>query len=70
VELLSEKRLTGTNMGSNRFRIDMPNYVRFYLQGRLNLDDLVSRRLSLDQINQGFDALRTGEVARSVIVMA
>jgi S-(hydroxymethyl)glutathione dehydrogenase/alcohol dehydrogenase len=69
VELLSEKRLTGTNMGSNRFRIDMPNYVRFYLQGRLNLDDLVSRRLSLDQINQGFDALRTGEVARSVIVM-
>ena len=47
----------------------MPNYVRFYLQGRLNLDDLVSRRLKLDQINQGFDALRTGEVARSVIVM-
>jgi S-(hydroxymethyl)glutathione dehydrogenase/alcohol dehydrogenase len=69
VELLSEKRLMGSNMGSNRFRIDMPNYLRFYLQGRLNLDDLVSRRLSLDQINQGFDALRGGEVARSVIVM-
>jgi len=68
-ELLSEKRLTGTNMGSNRFRIDMPNYLRFWLQGRLNLDDLVSRRLRLEQINQGFDALRTGEVARSVIVM-
>jgi S-(hydroxymethyl)glutathione dehydrogenase/alcohol dehydrogenase len=47
----------------------MPNYLRFYLQGRLNLDDLVSRRLRLDQINEGFDALRSGEVARSVIVM-
>jgi S-(hydroxymethyl)glutathione dehydrogenase/alcohol dehydrogenase len=70
VELLSEKRLTGTNMGSNRFRIDMPNYLRFYLQGRLNLDDLVSRRISLAQINEGFDALRGGEVARSVIVMS
>jgi S-(hydroxymethyl)glutathione dehydrogenase/alcohol dehydrogenase len=69
-ELLSEKRLTGTNMGSNRFRIDMPTYLRFYLQGRLNLDDLVSRRLRLDQINQGFDALRAAEVARSVIVMS
>jgi S-(hydroxymethyl)glutathione dehydrogenase/alcohol dehydrogenase len=69
VELLSEKRLTGTNMGSNRFRIDMPNYLRFYLQGRLNLDDLVSRRLRLEQINEGFEALRGGEVARSVIVL-
>jgi S-(hydroxymethyl)glutathione dehydrogenase/alcohol dehydrogenase len=68
-ELLSEKRLTGTNMGSNRFRIDMPNYLRFWLQGRLNLDDLVSRRLRLDQIDEGFGALRGGEVARSVIVM-
>jgi S-(hydroxymethyl)glutathione dehydrogenase/alcohol dehydrogenase len=70
VELLGEKKLQGSAMGSTRFRIDMPSYVSLYLQGRLNLDDLVSRHLSLDQINEGFDALRTGEVARSVIRMA
>src|SRR6202165_3216810 len=42
--LLTERTLKGTNMGSNRFRIDMPRYIDFYLQGRLNLDDMVSKR--------------------------
>ncbi|MEE2662820.1 MAG: Zn-dependent alcohol dehydrogenase [Myxococcota bacterium] len=69
VELLSEKKLQGSAMGSTRFRIDMPTYVNLYLQRRLNLDDLVSRHLTLDQINEGFEALHTGEVARSVILM-
>ena len=45
----------------------MPTYANLYLQGRLKLDELVSRTLSLDEINDGFEALRTGEVARSVI---
>lgn len=69
VELLAEKKLQGSVMGSTRFRIDMPTYINLYLQGRLNLDDLVSCYLSLDQINEGFEALRVGEVARSVIRM-
>lgn len=69
VELLAEKKLQGSAMGSTRFRIDMPTYVNLYLQGRLNLDDLVSRTLRLDQINEGFEALRVGEIARSVIQM-
>ena len=38
------------------------------MQGRLNLDDLVSRRIGLDDINEGFEAMKRGEVARSVIV--
>jgi S-(hydroxymethyl)glutathione dehydrogenase/alcohol dehydrogenase len=63
-----EKRLQGSNMGSNRFRIDIPRYVDLYMNGRLNLDDLVSSRISLDQVNQGYEALNRGEVARSVIV--
>jgi S-(hydroxymethyl)glutathione dehydrogenase / alcohol dehydrogenase len=67
-ELLLEKRLQGSNMGSNRFRVDMPRYVDLYLQGRLLLDELVSRRISLDEVNDGFDAMKTGEVARSVIM--
>ena len=64
-DLFSEKKI----QGSNRFRIDMPNYSDLYLQGRLELDQLLSQRLSLDAINQGFDALKGGEVARSVVVM-
>ena len=55
-------------MGSNRFRVDMPRYVDFYLDGKLKLDDMISRRLELEQINGAFDEMRRGEVARSVIV--
>ena len=68
-ELLGEKKIQGSVMGSNRFRVDMPRYVDLYLQGRLNLDDLVSRHIRLDEIDDAFDRLRTGEVARSVILM-
>lgn len=67
-EFLSEKRLIGSQMGSNRFRIDMPRIIDLYLQGRVNLDDLVSARIGLDDVNDGFAAMKTGEVARSVIV--
>jgi S-(hydroxymethyl)glutathione dehydrogenase/alcohol dehydrogenase len=69
VELLFEKKLQGSNMGSNRFRIDMPRYVDWYLNGKLNLDDLVSQRIGLDQVQEGFEALKKGEIARSVIVL-
>jgi S-(hydroxymethyl)glutathione dehydrogenase/alcohol dehydrogenase len=55
-------------MGSNRFRVDMPRFVELYLQGRLHLDDLISKRIRLEDINKGMDDLRTGEVARSVIM--
>ncbi len=69
-EFLDEKKIQGSNMGSNRFRVDMPRYVDLYLSGRLKLDELVSARISLDQINDGFDAMRRGEVARSVIAFS
>ena len=67
-ELLSEKRLQGSNMGSNRFRVDMPRYVDLYIDGRLKLDELVSARIPLDEINAGFAAMTRGEIARSVVV--
>ena len=67
-ELLSEKTLQGSFMGSNRFRVDMPRYVDLYLQGRLHLDDLVSSRIKLADVNDALLALETGEVARSVIM--
>ena len=66
-ELLQEKKLQGSIMGSNRFRVDMPRLVDFYLAGKLNLDDMISDTLELKDINRGFDTLRKGEVARQVI---
>jgi S-(hydroxymethyl)glutathione dehydrogenase / alcohol dehydrogenase len=67
-EFLMERKIQGSNMGSNRFRVDMPRFVEFYLQGRLHLDDLISRRIKLEDVNDGMEALKTGEVARSVIM--
>jgi S-(hydroxymethyl)glutathione dehydrogenase/alcohol dehydrogenase len=66
-QLLMEKRLQGSNMGSNRFRIDMPQYVDWYLAGKLKLDELVSATMTLDRINDGFAALQRGEVARQLV---
>ncbi len=66
-ELLSEKTLTGSNMGSNQFRTDMPRFVEMYLDGRLLLDEMVSKTIALDEINDGFEEMKTGTVARSVI---
>jgi S-(hydroxymethyl)glutathione dehydrogenase/alcohol dehydrogenase len=67
-EFLYEKKIQGSNMGSNRFRVDMPRYIDLYLDGRLKLDELVSARIKLDEVNEGFEAMKAGEVARSVIV--
>jgi S-(hydroxymethyl)glutathione dehydrogenase/alcohol dehydrogenase len=66
--LLTERTLKGSMMGSNRFRIDMPRYIDFYLQGRLNLDDMVSKRDKLENINEAFGAMKRGEVARTVLM--
>jgi S-(hydroxymethyl)glutathione dehydrogenase/alcohol dehydrogenase len=64
---LTERKLQGSNMGSNRFRIDMPQYIDFYLQGRLNLDDMISKHDKLENVNEAFRAMKAGEVARTVI---
>ena len=68
VDFLAEKKIQGSMMGSNRFRVDMPRFVDFYLQGKLHLDDMISNRIALADINEGMAALETGEIARSVIM--
>jgi len=65
---LQEKTIKGTMYGSVRPNVDFPKLVDLYLDGRLKIDELVSRTYSLDQINEGFTALRTGQVARGVVV--
>ncbi len=68
VDFLRERRIQGCMMGSNRFRTDMPRLIEFYLQGRLRLAEMVSARIGLAQINEGFAALKAGGIARNVIV--
>ena len=67
-DFLQEKKIQGSMMGSNHFRVDMPRFVDFYLQGKLHLDDLVASRIQLSDINDAMAQLETGEVARNVIM--
>jgi S-(hydroxymethyl)glutathione dehydrogenase/alcohol dehydrogenase len=62
-----ECRVQTSRMGSNRFRIDIPRYLELYRQGRLLLDEMVSRRGHLDDLNEAFRAMKAGEVARTVL---
>jgi len=55
-------------MGSNRFPVDMPRLVDFYMNGKLKLDELISQRIKLEQVNDAFTEMKKGELARSVIV--
>jgi S-(hydroxymethyl)glutathione dehydrogenase / alcohol dehydrogenase len=66
--LMQEKRLRRVSYGNARPRRDFPLLARAYLDGSLMLDELISRRIVLDDINDGFDALKRGETIRSVIV--
>jgi S-(hydroxymethyl)glutathione dehydrogenase / alcohol dehydrogenase len=68
LDFLREKKIQGSIMGSNRFRIDMPYYLDLYRQGRIKLDELISERIKLDDINDGYKTLQAGTGARSVIV--
>jgi len=62
-----ECRVQTSRMGSNRFRTDIPRYLDFYRQGRLLLDEMVTRRGQLGDINDAFRAMQSGEVARTVL---
>jgi S-(hydroxymethyl)glutathione dehydrogenase / alcohol dehydrogenase len=68
LDFLGARAVQGVYMGSNHFKVDLPRYAELYLQGRLKLDELISARLPLSAVNEGFDAMVRGEVARSVIV--
>ena len=64
----NEKTLRGTYYGSARSQTDFPTMVDLYLSGKLNLDDLVVRHYSLDQINEAYGDMDKGEVGRGAIV--
>jgi S-(hydroxymethyl)glutathione dehydrogenase/alcohol dehydrogenase len=68
MDLLSGKKLQGAIMGGNRFPVDIPRLVDFYMRGLLDLDTIISETISLERINEGFDQMKRGDSARSVIV--
>ena len=68
MDLLSGKKLQGVLMGSNRFPVDIPRLVDFYMRGLLDLDSIVAETIPLEQINDGFEKMKKGDAARSVIV--
>jgi len=66
--LMGEKRIVRSSYGGGRPRRDFPWLVQQYLEGRLKLDELVTRRIRLEEINSGFDAIRRGHTIREVVV--
>ena len=69
-DFLRDRKLQGTSMGGNRFRVDMPRLLLLWRQGRLKLDHLISGRLKLGEINDGFAALKSGAPVRQLIDFA
>jgi S-(hydroxymethyl)glutathione dehydrogenase/alcohol dehydrogenase len=68
MDLLSGKKLQGAIMGGNRFPVDIPRLVDFYIRGMLDLDSIIAERIPLSGINDGFEKMKKGDSARSVIV--
>jgi S-(hydroxymethyl)glutathione dehydrogenase/alcohol dehydrogenase len=60
-------RVQGVNFGSTNFKHDIPTYAELYLQGRMNLDDLVSKTIALRDVNDGYEALKDGSLTRVVV---
>jgi S-(hydroxymethyl)glutathione dehydrogenase/alcohol dehydrogenase len=68
LDLLGGKKLQGAIMGMNRFPVDLPRLVDFYMRGLLDLDTIIAERIPLSAINEGFETMKGGDSARSVIV--
>ena len=63
-----EKQIVGSLFGSANIRKDIPRLFEMYLQGQLKLDELITKTYTLDQINEGYQAMRDGENIRGVII--
>jgi S-(hydroxymethyl)glutathione dehydrogenase / alcohol dehydrogenase len=67
-QLVTGRVWMGTAFGGARGRTDVPRIVDWYMDGKLNIDDLITHRLALDDINRGFDLMKSGESIRSVVM--
>jgi S-(hydroxymethyl)glutathione dehydrogenase/alcohol dehydrogenase len=67
-QLVTGRVWKGTAFGGARGRTDVPKIVDWYMDGKINIDDLITHVMPLDKINEGFDLMRKGESIRSVVV--
>ena len=65
--LHQRKNLSGLNMGHVNLKRDIPLYAKYFVQGRLNLDDLVTQEIALHEINDAYESIKKGGIIRSVI---
>ena len=66
-QLVTGRSWRGTAFGGGRGRTDVPRIVDWYMEGRLNIDDLITHKMPLEQINEAFDLMHEGKSIRSVI---
>ena len=67
-QLVTGRRWIGTAFGGARGRTDVPRIVDWYMDGKINIDDMITHTLPLERINEGFDLMTAGESIRSVVV--
>jgi Zn-dependent alcohol dehydrogenase len=67
--LMPEKMVIGSMYGTCRPRVDVPRLIGLYQAGKLKLDELVTQTYPLERVNEAFDALAAGQVARSVLTI-
>ena len=67
--LRGERRVQGAFMGSNNFRTDMAHYMELDLQGRLDVASLIERHITLDEINDGYEAMRQRQIQGRRVIM-
>ncbi len=67
-QLVTGRTWKGTAFGGARGRTDVPKIVDWYMQGKIEIDPMITHTLSLDEINKGFDLMHSGESIRSVVV--
>ncbi|EOG4615967.1 Zn-dependent alcohol dehydrogenase [Pseudomonas aeruginosa] len=65
--ITNQVTVKGVYMGSTNIKHDIPMYANLYLQGRFNLDDLISKEININEINDAYEELKKGAIARSVI---
>jgi S-(hydroxymethyl)glutathione dehydrogenase/alcohol dehydrogenase len=67
-QLVTGREWRGSAFGGARGRTDVPKIVDWYMEGKINIDDLITHRLPLERINEGFELMERGESIRSVVI--
>ncbi|MFC7462800.1 zinc-binding dehydrogenase, partial [Hydrogenophaga defluvii] len=66
-QLVTGRKWEGSAFGGARGRTDVPKIVDWYMDGKINIDDLITHKLPLSRINEGFDLMKAGESIRTVV---